>query len=171
MSITRAPSSLDLDPTAAFVAFFADGWRIGATQPQRFFDHFGSRMTADAVMIQPLTPVGYGPRGLRAQLEPVFRLIPDLRGEVVRWGRSEDGVLIELALRGTLGGRPIEWVTLDRIVLRDGRMAGRRAHFDSLPLIGALARRPWALARLLLMRALPFTRYEPVADRGAAARA
>src|SRR5262245_6894640 len=106
-----------LDQTAEFVGYFADGWRIGATHPQRFFEHFDRRLTPDAVLIQPLTPVRRGPRGLRQVFTPLFRIMPDLRGEVVRWGATDDGVLIELALRGTLSGRAVAWTTVDRIVL------------------------------------------------------
>lgn len=140
-----------LAPPAEFVAFFADGWRTGATQPERFIEHFSGRLTADAVMIQPFSRVARGPRGLRELFEPLFRVMPDLRGEVVRWGATEDGVLIELALRGTLGGRPVKWTTVDRIILRDGLIIERRAYFDPLPLLRALLSRPAASLKLLVM--------------------
>jgi hypothetical protein len=75
--------------------------------------------------------------------------MPDLRGEVVRWGATHDGVLVELALRGTLSGRAVAWTTVDRIVLRGGLIAARRSYFDPLPLIGALLSRPQAALKLL----------------------
>jgi ketosteroid isomerase-like protein len=131
-----------LDRTAEFVQAFADGWRVGATEPERFFAHFGERLAPDAVLIQPLSRVYRGPRGLRALFESLFRVMPDLRGEVVRWGATADGVLIELALRGTLAGSTIEWTTVDRIILRGGLIAARRSYFDPLPLLGALLSRP-----------------------------
>lgn len=140
-----------LAPPAEFVEFFADGWRSGANEPERFFEHFSGRLTADAAMIQPFSRVARGPRGLRELFEPLFRVMPDLRGEVVRWGATEDGVLIELALRGTLGGRPVQWTTVDRIILRDGLIIERRAYFDPLPLLRALLSRPAASLKLLAM--------------------
>ena len=140
-----------LAPPAEFVEFFADGWRTGATEPERFFEHFSGRLAADAAMIQPFSRVARGPRGLRELFEPLFRVIPDLRGDVVRWGATEDGVLIELALRGTLGGRPVQWTTVDRIILRDGLIDERRAYFDPLPLLRALLSRPAASLKLLGM--------------------
>jgi predicted SnoaL-like aldol condensation-catalyzing enzyme len=134
---------------AEFADFFGAGWAIGATDPERFFEHFGGRLTPDALMIQPLAAAVRGPEGLRALFAPLFDAIPDLRGDVVRWGETGDGVLIELRLHGALGGRPIEWTTVDRITLRDGRIAEREAHFDPLPLAAALLRRPRASVKLL----------------------
>lgn len=140
-----------LDQAADIVGLFSDGWRIGATQPGRFFEHFGGRLTADAVMIQPLSPVLRGQRGLRELFGPLFGIMPDLRGEVVRWGATEDGVLIEVAMRGTLRGLSVEWTAVDRIILRDGLIAERRSYFDPLPLVKALLSRPRASLKLLAM--------------------
>jgi SnoaL-like protein len=139
---------------AEFADFFAAGWRIGATNPERFFEHFGGRMTPDALLRQPLAADVRGPAGLRDLFEALFEAMPDLRGELVRWGETGDGVLIELSLRGTLDGLPVAWTTVDRITLRDGVVSEREAHFDPLPLLGAFLRRPRTSARLLpsLMR-------------------
>jgi len=140
-----------LAPPAEFVEFFADGWRTGATEEEPFFEHFSGRLTADAALIQPFSRVARGPRGLRQLFQPVFRVMPDLRGEVVRWGATKDGVLIELALRGTLGGRAVMWTAVDRIILRNGLIVERRSYFDPLPLLGALLSRPVASLKLLAM--------------------
>jgi hypothetical protein len=140
-----------LDQAARFVEFFADGWRIGATQPERFFEHFEGRLTADAVMIQPLSRLCRGPQGLRKLFEPLFAVMPGLRGEVLRWGATGDGVLIELALCGTVRGRCVEWTAVDRIILRDDLIAERRSYFDPLPLVMALLSRPRASLKLLAM--------------------
>jgi ketosteroid isomerase-like protein len=106
-------------------------------------------MTADAPMVQPLAAPVRGPAGLRALFEPLFTAIPDLRGDVVRWGETGDGVLVELRLHGTMGGRPIDWTVVDRIVLRGGTIAGRTSYFDPLPLIGAMLRAPRVSVKLL----------------------
>jgi ketosteroid isomerase-like protein len=138
------------DVKAGFVAAFAEGWAIGATDPERFFEHFASRMTDDAPLIQPLAREGRGPGGLRQLFGPLFEVMPDLRGEVVRWGPTEDGVIVELTLHSAASD--LSWTTLDVIELRDGRITSRRAHFDPLSLIGALLRRPRLLAKLLVHR-------------------
>ena len=134
---------------AEFVEWFAAGWAIGARDPERFFAHIGARLTPDALMTQPMAAPLRGDAGMRRLFRPIFAAIPDLHGDVERWGATSDGVLIELRLSGTVGRRPVSWVTVDRIVLRDGRIAERAANFDPLPLAWALARSPRAV-RLML---------------------
>jgi hypothetical protein len=141
---TAAPGS-----TAEFVDWFRAGWAIGARDPERFFTHIAARLTSDALMTQPMAAPVRGEAGLRRLFTPLFKVIPDLHGEVVRWGETADGVLIELRLSGTLGRRAVSWITIDRIVLRDGRIAERAANFDPLPLAWALVRSPRA-ARVML---------------------
>jgi hypothetical protein len=75
----------------------------------------------------------------------LFDLIPDMTAEVHRWGATSDGVLIEFTVRGTAGGTPISWESVDRFILNDDGLATERfTYFDSLPLVLALARRPRA---------------------------
>jgi ketosteroid isomerase-like protein len=132
---------------AEFVDFFAEGWAKGAG-PQ-FFEHFEPRIHPDVLMTQPLAPAARGIATFRPLFEPLFRAIPDLRGEVRRWGETEDGVLIELHLSGHLGGRPVGWTTVDRIVLEDGKIKDRHAYFDPAPLRKAMLLRPQVSLRLL----------------------
>jgi ketosteroid isomerase-like protein len=133
--------------TAEFVEFFARGWGIGAGKD--FFEHFESRVHPDALMTQPLAPPTRGIAEFRATFEPLFKAIPDLRGEVRSWGETHEGALIELRLAGHLGGRPVAWTTIDRIVLEDGLIKERHAYFDPLPLAIAMLRRPQISLRLL----------------------
>jgi ketosteroid isomerase-like protein len=132
------------------VAFFAEGWRIGASDPERFYAHFGSRFTPDALLTQPLAAPARGPRGLRELFAPLFAAMPDFAVEVLRWGATADGVLIEIRLRGTLSGRPVTWTAVDRLVLRDGLIAERHSYFDPLPVALKLLRSPrllWSALR------------------------
>ena len=129
-----------LTPTAEeLVAFFQEGWSAGATDPERFFAHFGGRLTPDCLMTQPLAAPARGPEGLRQLFTPLFEAVPDLRVDVIRWGATEDGALIEIRLHGTLGGRPLAWTAVDRLVLRDGLIAERHSYFDPLPLVADAA--------------------------------
>lgn len=137
----------NLDRRSEFAEFFAAGWEIGARDPERFFGHFEPRIAADAPLIQPLAPERRGPDGLRRLFEPLFEAIPDLHGEMVRWGATDDGIVVELVLRSPASG--VEWTTLDVIELRGNVIAGRRAYFDPLPLLASLLRRPRTLAKLL----------------------
>ena len=132
------------------VAFFAEGWRIGASDPERFYAHFGSRLTPDALMTQPLAAPARGPQGLRELFAPLFAAMPDFGVEVLRWGATADGAMIEIRLRGTLSGRPVTWTAVDRLVLRDGLIAERHSYFDPLPVALKLLRSPrllWAALR------------------------
>jgi SnoaL-like domain len=135
---------------AEFVDFFAELWAIGGTQPERFFSLLESRMTPETRLIQPLARTVRGPAGAREMFTPLFEVMPDLRSEVRRWGPTEDGVLIEHTLSGTLAGKRISWDVTDRFILDDaGAFLERRAYFDPLPLVAAMLSRPWASARLL----------------------
>ena len=132
---------------AEFVGFFDHGWRAGAGE--QFFAHFLPRIHPDVLLTQPLAPPVRGKDNFRAAFEPVFRAIPDLHGEVKHWGKTEDGVIVEMPLSGHLGGRPVRWMTMDRIVLEDGMIKERHAQFDPLPLIKAMLLRPQVSLRLL----------------------
>jgi hypothetical protein len=132
---------------AEFVDFFDRGWRIGAGP--KFFDHFLPRIHPDVLLTQPLAPAVRGRDQFRAGFEPVFRAIPDLHGAVTSWGETADGVLVELPLSGHIGGRPVKWTTVDRIVLADGMIKERHANFDPTPLLIGLVLRPHVSLPLL----------------------
>jgi ketosteroid isomerase-like protein len=132
-----------------FVEFFAMGWTFGARDAEAFFRHFGPRMHPDTVLIQPIAPPARGPGALRELFGSLFKAVPDLHGELQRWGETADGVFIELTLRGHLGRRPVEWTVVDRIILEDGLIRERRSYFDPAPLLKAVALRPRASLPLL----------------------
>lgn len=127
----------------SFVRRFAAYW----TKPD--LQQLDSLLHRDATLTQPLARPMRGLAAVKAEFARVFALIPDLHGEVDRWGETADGVLIELRLIGTAGGRAISWPVVDRFVL-DGALARKRVtYFDPLPLLGALAGRPRSWARLV----------------------
>jgi len=133
-----------------FADFFAAGWKLGARDAEAFFRHFGPRMHPNTALIQPLAPPARGPGALRELFGPLFKAIPDLVGVVEHWAETDDGVFIELTLRGHLGRRPVEWTVVDRIILEDGMIRERRSYFDPAPLLKAVASRPHASLPLLL---------------------
>ena len=135
---------------AEFVEFFGAGWAMGARDSEGFFNHFERRTRPDVRFSQPIVPTVQGPGALRQLFAPLFAAMPDLRGEVLRWGATDDGVIIELELCGTLGGKPLRWQVADRIILEDGCIRERRSYFDSLPLLRSLALRPRASLSLLI---------------------
>ena len=145
--MTTAPTQAS---ATEFVEFFAAGWELGARDAEGFFRHFGPRMHPDAALIQPIAPDARGRGALRELFGPLFKAIPDLTGTLRRWGQTDDGVFIELTLRGHLGSRPVEWTVVDRIILEDGKIRERRSYFDPARLLKAVALRPRASLPLLL---------------------
>ena len=133
-----------------FVEFFAAGWQLGAADAEGFFRHFGPRMHPDTVLIQPVAAPASGPRALRQLFAPLFKAIPDLRGEVKRWGETADGVFIEVTLSGHLGHKSLEWTVVDRIILEDNLIRERRSYFDPAPLLRAALLRPRSSLPLLV---------------------
>jgi hypothetical protein len=136
-----------------WVAEFDRGWRArrGA---DAFVAHFRGLLADDIRLIQPALPTIDGFAAFeRGFVEPLFALMPDLYGEVERWGAREDTLYIELTLRGTLGRHELAWRACDRIALRDGLAVERESYYDPTPLLVALARTPSAWLRFARLRA------------------
>ena len=71
----------------------------------------------------------------------LFELIPDLTGQVHRWGPHPQGVFIEFTLSGTLGGGPVSWRAVDSFdVGPDGLATKRVSFFDPAPILEAATR-------------------------------
>lgn len=140
---TESAATEQAADAADFVRRFGEAW--AAPDPERL----NRLVHSDVEFIQPLEPPIRGHREAAALWRRLFSMIPDAHGEVLSWAHRDGVVFIELRISGTLGGRPIEWVTLDRIRLEDDKVRQRIAYFDPLPIIGAVARRPGALGRWL----------------------
>jgi hypothetical protein len=127
----------DESAAADFAARFADYWQ--APTPERL-----SLVLADRVrLVAPMTPVTETLAEGKRAFAGLFELIPDLTGEVHRWGATADGVLIEFTLSGTVGGKPISWHAVDRFVIgEDGLASERVSYFDSMPIALAGLTRP-----------------------------
>ncbi len=130
---------MDQDKAADFVRRFTEFWQ--APVPERL----DTVLAPDARLSAPMVPTTYGLEDGRRAFAELFELIRDMTAEVHRWGATFDGVLIEFTVRGTAGGSPISWESVDRFVLDEHGLATERfTYFDSLPLVLALARRPRA---------------------------
>ena len=126
-----------------FVQRFAEAWS-GSD-----ISRFEALWTDDIVLVQPMMPTTVGKAACREAFTGLFRLMPDLRATVHRWGATRDGVLIEFTLSGTFGGRPLSWPVVDRILLRDGLVAKRVSYFDTAPLVAKMLMRPRGWRQLL----------------------
>ena len=152
--VATAPPTAAPGATAeAWVQAFAEGWRAPAG-PDAFADHFLPWLAPDVRLLQPQMPPLTGYEAFREGFaRPLLELIPDLHGEVEGWAAGGNVIYIEVVLRGTLAGRPVEFRSCDRVTLRDGRAIERFAYMDPTPLLlaGALNPRAWpALARFQL---------------------
>jgi hypothetical protein len=121
---------------AAFVERFAAAW--ADPSPERL----NALLHEDVRLVQPLEGEVRGRSGTTAMWRRTFGLMPDLAGDVVGWAERDGFLVISIRLHGTLGGRRVEWISSDHIVLDDGLVRERVAHFDPLPLIGAVLRSP-----------------------------
>ncbi len=115
-------------------------------------DALDGLLTEDVVLRQPLAPTSRGLAAGKRAFAQIFTAVPDLHAVVDRWTATEDGVLIEFRLMGTVGGRPIEWPVIDRFVLRNGMAVERRGYFDPTPLLRAFLTSPTSWARFLRSR-------------------
>jgi hypothetical protein len=103
-------------------------------------------------LVQPLEPEIRGRAETEAMWRRNFSLIPDLRGEALRWAERDGFLVIEIRLSGTIGGRRVEWISSDHIRLEDGLVKERIAHFDPTPLVAAMVRSPRTLLRFARLR-------------------
>jgi hypothetical protein len=125
------------DAAADFVTRFVEFWRAPVTE------RLDTVLAPDTRLSAPMVPTTYGLEAGKRVFAELFELIPDMTAEVHRWGATADGVLIEFTVRGTAGGSPISWESVDRFVLDEHGLATERfTYFDSLPLVLSLARRP-----------------------------
>ncbi|HEY8303464.1 MAG TPA: nuclear transport factor 2 family protein [Solirubrobacteraceae bacterium] len=138
---------MDQDLAADFVRRFAEFWQAPVVA------RLDTVLASDARLSAPMVSTTYGLEAGRRTFVELFELIPDMTAEVHRWGTTSDGVLIEFTVRGTAGGVPISWQSVDRFVLNgDGLATERFTYFDSLPLLLTLVRHPRTLLRFTRSR-------------------
>jgi hypothetical protein len=134
-----APDAATQAVASDFVRRFVDFWKW--PNPERL----DTVLAADAHLVAPMVPTAHSLAEGQAAFTELFELIPDLTGEVHRWGATSDGVMIEFTLSGTAGGKPISWSAVDRFTIGDEGLATKRVtYFDSAPVALAVARSPKA---------------------------
>lgn len=141
---------------ADWVEAFADGWR-SPTDADSFSDHFEPYLSDHIRLVQPQMPEVVGKAAFREQFaRPLFDLLSDVHGTVGSWASAPEAdgevVLIELAIRARVGGRPVTLHTVDKITLRDGVAVERIATLDPLELLGAIALSPRSWPRFARIR-------------------
>jgi hypothetical protein len=131
----------------AWLREFEAGWR-DPPGPDEFAAHFERILDPEVRLVQPQLPTLVGHREFETGfVAPLFALMPDVRAEVQSWASRGDVLLIELVVRGTLGGRPVAWRAVDRVTLRDGLAIERKTYLDPLEVLASIAFRPRAWPR------------------------
>jgi SnoaL-like domain len=144
MSGERAVSE---EAAADFARRFAEYWR--APTPAGLSTVLAERVRLVAPMTPTTETLAEGQRAFAA----LFKLIEEMTAEVLRWGATDDGVLIEFTVNGTAGGKPISWDAVDRFVLGDDGLASERiSYFDSMPIALSAAGRPRSWPALIRSR-------------------
>jgi ketosteroid isomerase-like protein len=133
LPMTDATGESDVE---RFVAAFTAAWAAPRLEA------FEALARPEVRLVQPVAPTTEGIEAFRDFFRRLMALIPDLSARVERWAPSDDGVYIELTFRGTLGGKPVSWRGIDRITLRDAKIAERVNYSDPVPILGAIATRP-----------------------------
>lgn len=133
---------------------FEAGWR-DPPGPDEFAAHFERILDPEVRLVQPQLPTLVGHREFETgMVAPLFALMPDVHVEVRSWASRGDLLLIELTVRGTLGGRPVAWRAVDRVTLRDGVAVERETYLDPLQVLGSIASRPRAWPRYIRSQVL-----------------
>jgi SnoaL-like domain len=115
-----------------FVARFADFWANPSVQRLPDILH------PDVVLVQPLTVPVIGIRAAQADFQRIWHCLPDLRAQVDQWCGDGALLFIEFRLCAHIGGEVIEWPTVNRLVLNDGKAIERVAYFDPLGILPRL---------------------------------
>jgi hypothetical protein len=148
MSPVAAPRASVPDTWTKFVEAFGEGW--ADPELDKFIAHFRPLFEENAVLIQPMNPTVVGHDGLERVFKSFFTIIPDIRGEIVRWGAGEDAVFIEMELTAKIGRRTVKVRACDHLLLTpEGTVIERWAFLNPLPFIGALLRSPSCWPRLV----------------------
>ena len=131
------PHRRSVDSTAhAFVTKFAEFWRHPSPRglPALLHD--------DVILRQPLAPPATGIDEAQRQFGKFCRCLQELHAQVERWSGTQDLLFVEFTVVARLGRDTLEWPTVNRLILRDGKASERVAYFDPLAVLPALLRHP-----------------------------
>jgi ketosteroid isomerase-like protein len=119
-----------------FVARFAEFW----ARPSA--GRLAELLHPDVVLVQPVAGPLVGIDAARAEFHRFLSCLPGLHAEVDRWCGEGDLVFIEFRLSAPVGRSTIEWPTVNRLLLRDGKAIERATYFDPLAVLPAILRHP-----------------------------
>jgi ketosteroid isomerase-like protein len=131
MTISESREAIDADVAGAFVERWTAIWR----------DHDGQSwpdlLHEECVLRNPIGELRRG--DLPGYMAGLVASIAEHQIRPLRWGATDDGVLIEWVMTGNRAGTAFEIHGADRFSLRDGRAVEGVAYFDPRALLEAAA--------------------------------
>ena len=97
----------------------------------------------EVTLYQPTVPPLRGRNAALRDFTALFRWLPGTRATVDHSMTLGDTCYIAFRLQFPIGDGRLEVRAVDHFVLKDGKAYSRRAHFDPMPLVVAVAVRPW----------------------------
>jgi hypothetical protein len=120
----------DPELLADFVRRFAEWW--AAPDPETLSTTLGP----DVHLAAPATPETFGFADAQQGFRNLLAVIPDVTGQVHRWGPHDEGVFIEFTLTGTVGDHPVAVRAVDDFLVgEDGLATERISYFDPGPFL------------------------------------
>lgn len=134
-----------------WVGAFKHVWERPRDRLDRLLALLGNDVTLKA---PTKPPVSKGKIEARAAFERVFRGLPDLRADILRWSADADAdaLFVEMMFEATIGGRLVSWNNLDRFSFENGLAVERVAYFDPTKIRKAYTRNIAAFRQYLRMR-------------------
>lgn len=129
----------DMSPSSTadgFVARFTDFWHDPS--PRRLPE----LLHPDVILTQPLAPTTEGIVAAQKQFERFRRCLPGLNASIDRWSGTDELIFIEFTLHARFGRDTLDWPTVNRLVLDDGKATERATYFDPLTVLPTLLRHP-----------------------------
>lgn len=130
---------------SVWVARFSEGWAGGSP----YTDWLVNLLSPDVHLVAPGLRSTRGREAALSAFRRTFEVLPDLTAQVDRWSASGDALFLEMTFRATIGGKPLAWHAVDRVLFRDGQAVERIAFFNPLKVRRAFLRNPAGWLQLL----------------------
>ena len=137
-NLDQSPGTLTPAPISRGVAEVARAFTQTWANPN--IDRFMELLHDDVRLTQPLSPPIVGKPAARLEFERMFRLFPNLHGEVDHWGADGDYLMVAWRLRATIGRDWHEWRIADHLRVEEGLIIERNALYDSMALMARILR-------------------------------
>ncbi|HLP31101.1 MAG TPA: nuclear transport factor 2 family protein [Geothrix sp.] len=145
MKVVLHTPSGDIGDISDWVARFSEGWAAG----NRCTDQLVNLLGPDVRLVAPGLRSTRGRVAALSAFRKTFEVLPDLTAQVHRWSATGEALFLEMTFRATIGGRVLEWHSVDRVLFHDGVAVERVAYFNPLKVRRAFLRSPAGWLQLI----------------------